>query len=118
MGTRGGVTILLGVPFYAGRGIGLCAFELILNEGIKAVFGAEVLQLQSADERVVRKAAAGVVGMREEEGEGGRAYRDSRVGADAGAGDDDHPARLGKCIGNMLEEVGRVGRDLEGGHGS
>lgn len=48
----------------------------------------------------------------------GRAYGDARVGADTGAGDDDHLPGFGEGVGDILEQVEGVGRDLEGGHGS
>lgn len=82
------MTILKGIFSGIGIGIGagarLRALELILNEGVKAVFRAKI------------------------------GY--SRVSAYAGTGDDDHLARLGERVGDILEELYVVGLNLERGH--
>lgn len=49
-------------------------------------------------------------------GGGRRAYGYSRISAYASAGDDDHLARLGERVGDILEEVEGIGRDLKRGH--
>jgi len=50
-------------------------------------------------------------------GEQNASYRNARVGADAGAGDDDDLAGFPQGIGDLLQQEAAARLDVGGGHG-